>query len=76
MPQPEGGGDLSHSTSDLYDAIEGLTPEERKVLYYVYWQGQSLKETAQSLRFSVQTTTTLYHEALSKLEAKLRKDPQ
>ncbi len=58
----------------LYDAMDTLSNLKKKVLYYIFFQGYTQKETAKEVGISERHVSRLKKEALDELKDKLKDD--
>lgn len=55
----------------LYNAMQSLTPLQRKVIQYHFFNGLRVKEIAETMGYAPNTITEILHRALKKLKTKL-----
>ena len=55
----------------LHNAMQGLKPEYRQILWLVYFEGFSLKQAASVMKKSVHNTETLVYRARNSLKSRL-----
>jgi RNA polymerase sigma-70 factor (ECF subfamily) len=75
-PSGEGHTRDSRQTGDLENAISGLTPEEKRIIWYRFWKGETFEEIALLTGWSKATVTSIYYDALGKLEEQLGETEQ
>ncbi len=56
----------------LYDAIDTLSELKKKVVYYIFFQGYTHKETAEEIGISERHVSRMKKEALNELKDKLK----
>lgn len=69
--KPRAGSVSSEETMDLYQAIDGLPPNERTVIILMYMEGFTLREIADLLKCPLGTVKTRLNRALKTLRIKL-----
>lgn len=56
---------------DVYQVLNMLSEEQRKLLYLMYWKGYTLNETAKALNIPEGTAKSRLHQILKKLRNQL-----
>ena len=52
---------------DLYNALEGLSDEEKKIVQLRYYQGLKLEEVAEAMNLNLSTVKSKLYRTIGKL---------
>lgn len=65
--------DMDSSTSEIWDEVNQLDPEEKRLIELFYVEGMKQKEIADELKFSKSKVCRLHMKALEKLKRRLER---
>ncbi len=67
--------DSADAREKLFEALKGLSPQQRAVFAMRYFNDMPVKETAEALGLAEGTIKAAYHQAVKKIETYIKNDP-